>query len=462
MPDIVESSASEYSKIREYAKKLESEGKYEEALTYHEMDIEQKTAPYDVKKDMGRILNKMGEFEDAIKSFDLVLSMNNNHPECWFGKGVSYLGLFKWVDAYNSFSKASKLDETNANSWYYMAIILKDFGQENQSKEKFKNFLEYDNEEFQFERNCYNFGLIVEQRKNELFGFKKKINLIGFQNELKSVNVEVSDINYYLHCLPYNKLVKKILYLKKRDYENNVKNIIIDELKSRNLDNITINNMFDVYDSLDPLKDKIISEKGFNPFPSLETNLNIPYYVVTLREHVNNHIKRGYINIPNVSEFNILTEITVQNSNKKDYFNKTRRIFGANPISIHENKNKAKKLFKHGKYLISEKNEQGIKFLEEALDLYPKDDFMMYNIKFYLATVLSKFGYLERAFHYYMELKNSQLDLKNFDIFLLNFANIHYDFEYYFDAIHYYDMYLKINPNCETVKILKNSAKNMI
>ena len=454
------SGKEKYSKIGRYARKLEYEGKYEEALTYHFMDIEQKTAPYDVRKDIGRIYNKMGRFEEAIKNFDLVLAMNNNHPECWFGKGISNLGLFDLTEAYNCFLKSSKLDEINSNSWYYLAIILKNVGQDNQSKLKFEKFLEHDNEEFKFERSCYKFGLIFEQRKNELFGFEKKINILGFKNELKSLNVNSHEIMYDLHCLPYNLLVEKILSLRKIRYENNVKEIIRDELRKMNLDNNSIENMFKV-ESLDSLKEKIISLKGSNPFPSLEKDLNIPYYVITLKDYVNRYIKKGYMIVPNVSKFNILTEITVQNSNKKNHFNMHDKM-GLNLINVHSNKNKAKKYFRQGKNLISEKNKNGIYFLEDALDLYPKEDIMRYNIKFYLATALSKFGYLDIAFHYYMELKNSLLDFENFDVFLLNFANICYDFGYYYDAIDYYDKYLRINPDCEIVKVLKSSAKNMI
>lgn len=454
------SDMGEYSKIGKYARKLEYDGKYEEALTYHEMDIEQKTAPYDVRKDIGRIYNKMGRFEEAIKNFDLVLAMNNDHSECWFGKGISNLGLFNWARAYKFFLKSSKLDETNANSWYYMSVISKNFDQDNQSKLKFKKFLEFDNDEFKFERKFYKFGIIFEQSKNDLFGFEKKINVIDFKNELKSLNVDSNEIKHDLHCLPYDFLVEKILSLRKNRHENTVKEIIRDELREMNLDNNSIENMFEL-ESLDSLKGKIISLKGSNPFPSLENCLNIPYYVITLKDHVNRYIKRNHIIAPNVSKFNILTEIIVQNSNNINHFGmyNTREL---NLINIHANKNQAKKYFRHGKKLINEKNEKGISFLEDALDLYPKEDMMRYNIKFYLATALSKFGYLKRAFHYYMDLKNSGLDLENFDVFLLNFANICYDFGYYYDAIDYYDKFLKFNPDCEVVKILKNSAKHII
>ena len=452
MPDI-----RKYSKIGEYAIKLEYEGKYEEALTYHEMDIEQKTAPYDVRKDMGRIYNKMGRFEEAIKNFDLVLAMNNTHSECLFGKGISNLGLFNWTGAYNFFSKSSKLDETNANSWYYMAVIFKNFGQDNQSKLNFEKFLEYDNEEFLLERKCYKFGIIFEQSKNELFGFKKKINVIAFKNELKSLNLDSYEIKYDLHCLPYDMLVEKILSLRRNRYENTIKEIIRDELREMNLENHSIENMFEL-ESLDSLKGKIISLKGSNPFPPFENSLNIPYYVATLNDHVNRYIKRNHMIAPNVSKFNILADIIVQNSNNRNHFNmhNTRRL---NLITIHANKSRAKKYFRFGKKLINEKNEKGISFLEEALNVYPKEDMMRYNIKFYLATVLSKFGYLKRAFHYYVDLKNSGLNLENFDVFLLNFANICYDLGYYYDAIEYYDKFLRFNPDCEVVKILKNSAK---
>lgn len=457
------------SKLAKYSKQLESQGKLEEAMTYLEMDIEQKTSSYDVRMDMGRILNKQGNFEEAIKSFDLVLSMDENHAESLFGKGISLLGLNQWAASYNSFLKSMKIDSENANVWYYMAIILKDksifLSDENLEKQAistFEEFLKYDNNQFKFERESYKFGLIFEQRKNELFGFEKDINIVGFKEELKSLNVKPADIDYYLHCLPFNDLIKKITSIKETKFETDVKNIIFMELSQLGLDDITISKMFEV-ETIDSLKEKIIALKGVDPFPAVPEPLNISYYLKKgFDAYVDKYIKQGYKIIPNVSKFNILQKIKVLNYNKKAYYN-----FGMEKsrfISVLPNKNKqdAEKYFKFGRELISNGDIRGLNYLNEALEICPNDDAVKFSIKFYFATALSKYGYVKQALDYYMELNDEIRGFKKIDSFLFNFGNICYDLKYYEDAKDFYDKYLNRNPDCEGVKILRDSIIDLL
>ncbi len=455
------------SKLAKYSKQLESQGKLEEAMTYLEMDIEQKTSSYDVRMDMGRILNKQGNFEEAIKSFDLVLSMDENHAESLFGKGISLLGLNEWIASYNSFLKSIKIDTENANVWYYMAIILKDKSiflsdkdLEKQAKDAFEEFMKYDNNQFKLERESYKFGLIFEQRKNELFGFEKEINITEFKEELESLNIKPQDIDYYLHCLPYNDLIKKITSIKEKKFETDVKNIIFTELHHLGLDDIAISKMFEV-ETTDSLKEKIIVLKGVNPFPASPEPLNISYYVKKgFDVYVDKYIKQGYKIIPNVSKFNILQRINVYN--KKAYYNFGMEQSRFTSVLSNKNKQNSEKYFKFGMKLISNGDLRGLNYLNEALEICPNDDALKFSIKFYFATALSKYGYVKQALNYYTELNDEKRDLKKIDSFLFNFGNICYDLKYYEHAKGFYDKYLNRNPDCEGVKILRNSIIDLL
>ena len=67
------------SKLIEYAKELEEKGRFEDALNYYEMAIDEKGCPFDIRKDIGQVLNKLKDYEEALNCFDLVLTMDEHH-----------------------------------------------------------------------------------------------------------------------------------------------------------------------------------------------------------------------------------------------------------------------------------------------------------------------------------------------------------------------------------------------
>ena len=89
------------SRLIEYARELEQQGRFEDALNYYEMAIDEKGCPFDIRKDIGQVLNKLGNYQEALDCFDLVLTMDENHFESLFGRAISLIGLNEWVDAFN-------------------------------------------------------------------------------------------------------------------------------------------------------------------------------------------------------------------------------------------------------------------------------------------------------------------------------------------------------------------------
>ena len=66
------------------ARELEDEGNFEGALNYFEMAVEERTGPYDIRSEMGRVLNKLRRFDEALDYFDTVLIMDEEHIESLF------------------------------------------------------------------------------------------------------------------------------------------------------------------------------------------------------------------------------------------------------------------------------------------------------------------------------------------------------------------------------------------
>ena len=133
-------------KIFSLINKLEAEGNYEEALRHLDIAFEEKLGSFRIRNDMGRIYNKMRNFEDALNCFDSVLVMDDSNQEYLLGKGISCIGLNRFGEAYEIFDKITELNKFNANAWYYKSILARFLGDSN-AKKYFKNFKRYDKED---------------------------------------------------------------------------------------------------------------------------------------------------------------------------------------------------------------------------------------------------------------------------------------------------------------------------
>lgn len=263
------------SKLIQKAKELEDEKDLKVSLTYYEMALSDKSCPYDIRSDMGRVLNKLRDFDEALKSFDMVLIMNENHVDSLFGRGIAYLGLNNWDTALDSFLKAIEIDNNNANLYYYISIILQSNSDE-KAYEYYSKFMELDNDEFKQSRSYYNFGLIFLNVESELSN-GKTINLKTFEDILKSFNLDDDEIECYLKTMPYDDLILKINELNDLSYVENEKKIIRSQFLEMGLDDDDVDDLF-LIESVDYLKNDIISRTNNNPFPEKNEPINIPLY----------------------------------------------------------------------------------------------------------------------------------------------------------------------------------------
>lgn len=274
------------SKLIEQARELEREGNLEVSLTYYEMGLGDKSCPFDVRSDMGRANNKLRKFNEALSCFDNVLIMDQNHIDSLFGKGIAYLGLNKWDESLDSFLKANEIDDTNANCYYYISIILQSNNDDGAS-EYYSKFRELDNDEFKQIRDYYEFGLIFLKSELELENSDKKINLEEFRRVLESFDINESEIEYYLKTLPYEELNLKVNQLNDLAYIEEEKKIIRDEFLEMGLDDEDIDDLFSM-ESVEYLKNDIISRTKNNPFPEKTEYINIPLYAPELacKKHI--------------------------------------------------------------------------------------------------------------------------------------------------------------------------------
>ncbi|WP_462316438.1 hypothetical protein [Methanobrevibacter sp.] len=453
------------SKLIEYARELEEQGKLEDALNYFEMAIEEKGCPFDIRKDIGQVLNKMGDYEEALNCFDLVLSMDENHVESLFGRAISLIGLNRWVDAYNSLVDALNIDNTDANCWYYVAIILKEYDKQESARKYFKYFKDLDNEAFRKIRSNYEFGLIFKQRENELRMRKKNYNIKGFRKELALYGLDKYEIEYILRTMPYEELLLHMYYLKDEFKDYITKEIIKESL---GLNDEDIIRMFEL-ESEEKIKQSVISILGYDPFKALEEDIDIPLYEKTgIFKFIENNKNDNYSMIHGLTSFNRFVDIMDAKNIKRfsqrnlSYAHKSNefRINVSNSIDL------ANTNFTHAKRAIVNKDyHDAFVFLDIALKNCPADYYNIYNIKFYYATLLSRFKSLDYrilAYRYYEDIGDRARYFKNREVYLLNKACVAYELSFHYlrfvdDAIYCFNKYLEYTGDNEDIRYLLNS-----
>ena len=456
------------SRLIEYARKLESEGKYDEALSYFEMAMDEKGCPFDIRKDIGQVLNRKGEYGEALGCFDLVLSMDENHFESHFARGISLMGLNRWLDAFDSFAKAIGIDSSNANCWYYISIIAKEYGDGENARKYFENFRKLDDAEFLKVRQQYPFGLIFAQRENELYRSKRALNIEGFRSELESYGLDGDYVELLLRTLPYEKLIVEMRSLKELHAEDIERNVIIREFSKMGLGEAEIMNMFEL-ESVENLKGSVTSILGHDPFPKKDDEISIPLYRnYGLSKFVEEYANDAYRRIWGVSGFNRFADIL--NPMARRNFTRRKLDYGHPDSTYYSNAMNNVKFananFNQAKKAIAEKDYQyAFGCLDIALKNCPSDYYNYYNIKFYYATLLSRFKATDNkilAYRYYNELEGKIGSFKDREVYLLNKANLAYDLSFSYpqfadEAIRCYRQYLDIRPEDESVQYLLNS-----
>ena len=251
--------------ISKLIKKLEEEGKYEEALEHIETaDIENLGSIY-IKNDKGRIYNKIRGFNEALSCFETVLVMDDSNPEFLFGKGISLIGLNRFDEALEVFNKLTEVDNANANGWYYKSLLSKSLG-DSDAEFYFNNFLYFDDEDFRKIRSYYPFGILFDEIEHNFRGLYKLDILNDFKNELYSLNLDDTTYSEVVRIIPLENLFDKIAQLKGLKLEDDTEDIIRKEYIKMGLSNKDVDDLFKI-DSVENLKMDIIESCDENPFP---------------------------------------------------------------------------------------------------------------------------------------------------------------------------------------------------
>ncbi len=278
--------------------KLEEEHNYEEALEHLEIAFEEKLGSFDIRKDMGRILNKMGKFEDALSCFDIVLSMDDSNPEYLFGRGISLIGLNRFDESLEIFNSLTSLDAENANVWYYKSLLSKSLG-DTDAKYYFNKFLSLDNQYFRNQRSYFNFGLLFDEYEHDFRRFYPLDLLMELKEELSFLDpYQYTEI---VRIVPLEFLFDKIIELKTVNSGTDTENIIRREFKKQGLSDEDINDLFKI-GSVENLKKEVIDLCDEDPF--IDEGNNSDFIPLKIASRYNILRRNLLLNNPDLIFFN--------------------------------------------------------------------------------------------------------------------------------------------------------------
>ena len=67
----------------------------------------------------------MGQFEEAIASWDKALALKPDNSESWYNRGLALANLERFEEAVASWDKTLDLQPENTEAWYNRAVALK-------------------------------------------------------------------------------------------------------------------------------------------------------------------------------------------------------------------------------------------------------------------------------------------------------------------------------------------------
>lgn len=409
------------SKLTDRAKELENSRNLEGALNYYEIAVEEKSCPFDVRSDIGRVLNRQEKYDQSEKCFDLVLSMDENHEDSWFGLGISYLGNGKWRDSLEAFKKALNLNKENANYYYYIAVILKHFNDE-RAEEYYQKFLELDTDNFKRIRNFYKFGLYFDDALLELGNSNKRVNLSGYNKLLRYYGLDNDDIIFYLRTKHYPDLMDFINELNEKKFEDDEKRVIYEELSKLGLSKSDIDDML-VLDSRENIKNEVLSACKEDPFPKKTNPPKITHFIDSNDEH-SDEKPNQFTPVNFASRFNFICKLNLDDSKNTNFLiDKFKRnpIINRKKAKIH--KNNLKLLNLAIKYIKNEEYDLAL----DILDLINDDDLSIHLNVYFIKGSLFAFKDLKKAWDCFVELENSFPDIDYLPEYIFNKGNLLYD-----------------------------------
>jgi Flp pilus assembly protein TadD len=121
-----------------------SQGLYEESLPHLEAAATFSPSDLDYHMQLGFVQYVTGDDVAAVKSFNKVITDDENHGEAWFNLGMVVFGQEQYTEAEFCFRRACELEGDDAQTWNNRGVCLWKLERADEARTCFENALKLD------------------------------------------------------------------------------------------------------------------------------------------------------------------------------------------------------------------------------------------------------------------------------------------------------------------------------
>ena len=135
-----------------------SQGLYEESLPHLEAAATFSPDERDYRMQLGFVQYVTGDDASAIKSFNRIISEDENNDEAWFNLGMVVFGQEQYTEAEYCFRRATEIDAEDAQTWNNRGVCLWKLERGEEARACFNNALKLDPSDEDAKYNLENLG----------------------------------------------------------------------------------------------------------------------------------------------------------------------------------------------------------------------------------------------------------------------------------------------------------------
>ena len=188
-----------HSSYHEEITKLQTEGKYQEAIDLIKGTIELDPASADLRVELGICYFYLGNLEDSSKSYKEALTIDHNNVQAFLNLGINYYHQGENLKALEHLQNALSTDKQNS-------LVLKMIGKAYSKMEKFENAKEYFEKSLQInplDWDCWNslgyvfkIGLLELDEAKRCYEESLKINPDSLRSQTNLAEIAILQNDY--------------------------------------------------------------------------------------------------------------------------------------------------------------------------------------------------------------------------------------------------------------------------
>lgn len=135
-----------------------SQGLYDEAMPHLEAATNFSPTELEYRMQLGFVQYVCGDDAGAVKSFNEVITAQEDNGEAWFNLGMVVFGQEQFTEAEYCFRRAVELDGGDAQTWNNRGVCLYQLSRADEARTCFENALKLDPQDEDAQFNLQNLG----------------------------------------------------------------------------------------------------------------------------------------------------------------------------------------------------------------------------------------------------------------------------------------------------------------